>query len=118
MAKSGSTWVDPGRPALRAPLRAVGPVFIRGPLAEVLIAVIRARHPDAQVIDRGAYLRVEVPGRCHLVRAEVEARLGRVLALPADLEEVMPSFKGALAITDDEVIWQVGPAGQLEEGTP
>ena len=84
---------------------AVGPVLTRVPLAEVLIAVIRAHHPDAVVIDRGAYLRVQVPGRCQLRRIDVEALLGRGFALPADLEEVMPSFAGSLSITDDEVLW-------------
>jgi hypothetical protein len=95
----------PDRPA------AVGPVFLRGPVSDVLIAAIRAQHPDAEVSDRGAYLRVRVPGRCQLVRAEVERRLGRAFALPADLEEVMPSFAGALSITADQVIW-LAPAGR------
>jgi MmoB/DmpM family len=83
----------------------VGPVFSRGPVAEALVAAIRASNPDAEVIDRGAYLRVLVPGRCRLVRADVEHQLGRPFHLPGDLEEVMPSFKGALVIDDREVFW-------------
>jgi hypothetical protein len=92
-----------------ASLPLVGPVFVRGAVADVLIAVIRARHPDTQVQDRGAYLRVQVPGLCQLARADVEARLGRPFVLPADLEEVMPSCQGSLTITDDQVIWQARP---------
>jgi hypothetical protein len=40
------------------------------------------------------------------LRADVERRLGRAFSLPADLEEVMPSFKGALSMTDDQAVWQ------------
>jgi hypothetical protein len=96
---------DPQMPPL------VGPVLLRGPVSDVLIAAIRARHPDARVLDRGAYWRVQVPGSCQLQRADVEARLGRGFALPADLEEVMPSCQGSLIITDDQVIWQAALPG-------
>jgi hypothetical protein len=89
----------------------VGPVLVRGAVADALIAIIRARHPDAQVHDRGAYLRVQVRGLCQLGRTDVEARLGRPFVLPADLEEVMPSCQGSLTITEDQVIWQAGSSG-------
>jgi hypothetical protein len=97
----------------RSSLPLVGPVLIRGPVSDVLIEAIRARHPDAQVHDRGAYLRVQVRGVCRLLRADVEARLGRAFVLPADLEEVMPSCQGSLIISDDEVIWQAGVPGAV-----
>jgi hypothetical protein len=84
----------------------VGPVLIRGPVADALVSAIRSVHPDAQIIDRDAYLRVLVPGCCRLSRSAVEARLGQSFHLPADLEEVMPSFKGRLSINEEEAIWQ------------
>jgi hypothetical protein len=87
---------------------AVGPVLLRGPLTDVIIAAIRAHNRDVQVSDRGAYLRVQVPGRCLLVCADVAARVGRAFALPGDLEEVMPSWKGTMTMGDDQVIWQAG----------
>jgi toluene monooxygenase system protein D len=90
------------------PAEAVGPVLIRGPVAEALVQAIVATNADAQVIDRGAYLRVLVPRCCRLSRAAAEAQLGATFNLPADLEEVMPSFKGRLIITEQEVIWQAG----------
>ena len=86
----------------------VGPVFVRGLLSNTLVQVLCAHHPDAQVRDRGAYLRVLVPRRCQLLRAAVEARLGRAFVLPADLEEVMPSFQGTLSMSDDEAVWSAG----------
>ena len=92
-------------PAAR-PAEGVGPVLIRGPVTDAVVAAIRSVHPDAQVIDRDAYLRVLVPGRCRLSRSAVETRLGQSFHLPADLEEVMPSFKGRLFISEEEAVWQ------------
>jgi toluene monooxygenase system protein D len=86
----------------------VGPVFTRGRVCDHLVALIRARHPDARFVDRGAYVRVLVPRECRLQRAEIEQSLGRGFALPADLEEVMASWKGTLRIADDEVVWSAG----------
>jgi toluene monooxygenase system protein D len=84
----------------------VGPVLeADGDLVEAIVAAIRDNHPDAAVIDRGGYLRVLVPGRCVVQRAAVERALGRPFRLPGDLELVMPSFKGAIEISDDQVVW-------------
>jgi toluene monooxygenase system protein D len=84
----------------------VGPVLeADGDLVEAIVSAIRDNHPDAAVIDRGGYLRVLVPGRCVVQRTAVERALGRPFRLPGDLELVMPSFKGAIEITDDQVVW-------------
>lgn len=95
----------------------VGPVLLRGPVGDAVLAAILARAPHGTCIDRGAYVRVLVPGRCTLARADVEASLGRPFVLPGDLEGVMPSFKGVLVFEDDAVIWQSGlaprPGGTL-----
>jgi hypothetical protein len=80
-------------------------VFTRGATSDVLVALIKKHHPDARLVNRGAYLRVLVPGGCRLRRADIELRLGRPFTLPADLEELMPSWKGTLAISEDEVSW-------------
>ena len=52
----------------------VGPVLEAGPTAWAVIAVMRRLHPDLSLLDRGAYLRVSVPGRCVLDLAELERR--------------------------------------------
>ena len=84
----------------------VGPVLeADGDLVEAIVSAIRDNHPDAAVIDRGGYLRVLVPGRCVVQRAAVERALGRPFRLPGDLELVMPSFKGTIEITDDQIVW-------------
>jgi toluene monooxygenase system ferredoxin subunit len=85
----------------------VGPVLQAGPAAAAaVVAAIRYLNEDVQVLDRGAYLRVLVPGRCVLTRAAVEAELGAPFRLPADLERLMPSFKGRLSMTEDDVRWE------------
>jgi hypothetical protein len=86
-------------------LDSVGPVLEHDEVAEAIIAAIREANPDVTVMDRAGYFRVLVPGRCVVRRAVIERVLGRAFRLPADLEMVMPSFKGAIEITEDEVVW-------------
>jgi hypothetical protein len=89
----------------------VGPVLEVGEIAQAVVAAIRAHHPDAETIDRGSYLRVLVPGRCVVTRLAIEERLGRPFVLPGDLERIMPSFKGRLHISDDQVTWTSAAPG-------
>jgi hypothetical protein len=108
MERSGLTSMTPSTPLTAPPAESVGPVLIRGPVADALVRAIQQANRDVQVIDRGAYLRVLVPGCCRLARADAEAQLGQSFHLPADLEEVMPSFKGRLFLSEDEAIWRAG----------
>lgn len=91
---------DPG--AAAAP---VGPVLEASEVGHAIVAAIREAHPEVSVLDRGGYLRVGVPGRCVVRRAAIERALGRAFRLPGDLELAMPSFQGAIEMTDDEVVW-------------
>jgi MmoB/DmpM family len=86
----------------------VGPVLMAGPVTNAIIAVIRDRHPEAVVMDRGSYLRVLVPGRCSFGRASVEAVLRQPFRLPGDLERVMTSFRGRFQVSADEASWSEG----------
>jgi len=83
----------------------VGPVLEADDIGRAIIAAIREANTGVTVLDRGGYLRVLVPGRCVVRRAAIERALGRPFRLPGDLELVMPSFQGAIRITDDEVVW-------------
>jgi len=87
----------------------VGPVLEAGETAAAVIDAIRSSNPGVEVRDRGAYLRVLVPGRCVLERAEVERALGRAFRLPGDLEQVMPSFSGRLRMSGERAVWEAGP---------
>jgi len=83
----------------------VGPVLDASEVGRAVLAAILERHPRAVVLDRGAYLRVQVPARCSFARAAVEQRLNRAFVLPADLEAVMPSFSGRFHVSEEEAAW-------------
>jgi toluene monooxygenase system protein D len=85
-----------------------GPVLEASASGRAVARAIRALNPAAQVLDRGAYLRVQAPGACRVTREEIERALGEPFHLPADLEKVMPSFQGRLQVTRDEARWEAG----------
>ncbi len=87
---------------------AVGPVLEAGEVADAIVRAIRRENQDVVVVDRGAYLRVLVPGKCTVSRQAIEAQIGRAFRIPADLEAVMPSFKGRLELSPDAATWFVG----------
>jgi toluene monooxygenase system protein D len=83
----------------------VGPVLQAGPIADAVVAAIRELNADVEVVDRGSYLRVLCARRCRVTRAALERHCGAAFRLPVDLESVMPSFKGRLSISEEEVRW-------------
>jgi hypothetical protein len=83
----------------------VGPVLEEGEVARAIITAIRASNERVTVLDRGAYLRVLVPGRCVVTREAIEQALGRPFPLPTALEQVMPSFNGRFEIDQDRASW-------------
>lgn len=85
----------------------VGPVLEAGEVGRAIVAAILSAQPDAEIQDRGAYLRVLVAGRCHVTRLAIEQQLGRDFQLPGDLEMVMPSFKGAFHVTEEGALWEI-----------
>ena len=89
-------------------LRRVGPVLQASELGRAVLAAIRELNPGLEVIDRGAYLRVSAPPPCVLTRAAVERITGQSFLLPGDLEQVLPSFHGCLALDADRVEWRSG----------
>jgi len=86
----------------------VGPVLHTTPFARSVVAVIEEENMDVLVRDEGAYLRVLVPRVCRLSRAGLEAATGLAIRFPGDLELVMSSFTGVLALTEDDAVWRAG----------
>jgi hypothetical protein len=84
----------------------VGPVLQASDLGRAVLAAIQELNPRAEVLDRGAYLRVNAPPPCVLTRAAVERITGQSFLLPGDLEQVMPAFHGFLALSADRVEWR------------
>jgi hypothetical protein len=85
----------------------VGPVLQASELGLAVLAALRELNPGAQVLDRGAYLRVATRSPCVLTRAAVERITGQPFELPGDLELVMPSFQGFLRLDADRVEWRL-----------
>jgi toluene monooxygenase system ferredoxin subunit len=109
---SGAEREEPPAEARPDDWECVGPVLQAGPLADAVRAAILDLNGRARIVDRGAYVRVLVPGRCVVRREAVERRTGRPFRLPVDLEPIMPSFKGALTVTEDEAVWSAGEAAR------
>lgn len=88
-----------------------GPDLFAGEVGQAVIDALREDNPGLEVRDWGAYLRASAPARCVLRRAAVERRIGRPFALPGDLEQIMPSCQGRIAIDRDEVVWTAETSG-------
>lgn len=85
----------------------VGPVLIASELSNQIIMAIKQLNPKAEIIQRGAYFRVLVPELCRLTKQAVEEITDNSFILPDSLELVMPSFKGKLSCTSEEVTWSL-----------
>jgi toluene monooxygenase system protein D len=95
---------------MTADVDGVGPVLLAHAARSALVEAILRLNPGAEVRERGSYVRVLVPRRCVVTRAAVEDILGHPFDLRAELEAMMPSFKGRLVLADDEAVWSFGPA--------
>jgi toluene monooxygenase system protein D len=84
----------------------VGPVLRMSDDVEAIIAALREDNPgkDVEVIDRGAYVRVQAPDRLRLTRPTVERHVGREFEM-RQLEPMLSAFSGRILTTSDEVVW-------------
>ena len=83
----------------------VGPVLSIGKDTDGFVSAIKRLNADAKVFTRGSYVRIMVPRRCILTSESLELELGRSIRWPAALEQIMPSFKGRLALLEDSAEW-------------
>jgi toluene monooxygenase system protein D len=83
----------------------VGPVLHATPLGRAMVAAIQDDNDGVIVQDEGAYLRVSAPGVCRLRRSAVEATTGHPVHLPGDLEVIMSSFAGLVAMDEEGAVW-------------
>jgi toluene monooxygenase system protein D len=91
-------------PPDRAP-QGVGPVLRATPLGRAMVAAIQDDNDGVTVQDEGAYLRVSASRVCHLRRSAVEATTGHAVDLPGDLEVIMSSFSGLVAMDEEGAVW-------------
>lgn len=85
----------------------VGPVLEASESGRAVVAAIVHLNPEARVQDRGAYLRVSVPGRCVVTRSAIETELGHGFEWPGGLELVMPAFQGLLSLDEEAAEWRL-----------
>jgi toluene monooxygenase system protein D len=85
----------------------VGPVLRMGDEVEPIIAAIEDDNPDAdiEVIDRGAYVRVQAEDQITVTQDTLRRYLG------ADYEirsfgAIMSAFSGKVVTTSDTITWQ------------
>lgn len=87
----------------------VGPVLETGETANAVIAAIRSLNEgDIVLQNRGAYVRILVPDRCIVTCDAIQKELGHPFTLPGDLECIMPSFKGAFEVSEEQAVWSFG----------
>lgn len=85
----------------------VGPVLQNNDTARAVIAAIQELNSSVILIDRGSYIRVTVPLRCIVTRQSIEKHLNAPFVMQADLERIMPSFKGFFKLSEDAASWEL-----------
>jgi len=85
---------------------AVGPVLRMSDDIDAIIAAIRDDNPgtEIEVIDRGAYVRIQAEQRMKVTRASIERHIGRNFEM-RQLEPMMSAFAGRIETTSDAILW-------------
>ena len=85
---------------------AVGPVLRMSDDIDAIIAAIEDDNPgtEIEVIDRGAYVRIQAEQRMKVTRASIERHIGRTFER-RQLEPMMSAFAGRIETTSDAILW-------------
>jgi len=91
---------------------AVGPVLRMCDDLELVIRAIQEDNPpeSLEVVDRGAYVRVQRPGLLRVTRASLQRHLGADFEM-SQLESMVAAFAGRIRTSSDEVVWYLQTAG-------
>ena len=89
----------------------VGPVLRHGDDIDQIIAAIEDDNPEAEieVIDRGAYIRIQAEDRLELTEATLQGYLGSDYRIRS-LEVAMSSFSGRVSTESDRIRWETAEA--------
>jgi toluene monooxygenase system protein D len=100
---------------------AVGPVLRMCDDLEFVIRAIQEDNPpeSLEIVDRGAYVRVQRSGLLRLTRASLQRHLGADFEI-SQLESIIAAFSGRIRTSSEEVVWSLQTAGASapEGGTP
>jgi len=85
---------------------AVGPVLRMCDEVEFVVRAIEDDNPSdsVQIIDYGAYVRVQRSGFLKLTRASLERHLGAGFQM-SQLESMMSAFAGRIQTSTDQIVW-------------
>jgi toluene monooxygenase system protein D len=85
---------------------AVGPVLRMSDDIDAIIGAIEEDNPgtEIEVIDRGAYVRIQAEQRMKVTRASIERYIGRTFEM-RQLEPMMSAFAGRIETTSDAILW-------------
>lgn len=84
----------------------VGPVISDSRVAEAIVrAIATDNDQEPLVLDRGAYVRIGLPGTCRLTQATLDDELGDGELRVTAFENVMPSFAGRINVSEEEIVW-------------
>ena len=85
---------------------AVGPILRMSEDVDAIIAAIEEDNPgtEIEVIDRGAYVRIQAQQRMKVTRASIERHIGRPFEM-RQFEPMMSAFAGRIETTSDAILW-------------
>jgi toluene monooxygenase system protein D len=85
---------------------AVGPVLRMSEDVEAILAAIEDDNPGTaiEVIDRGAYVRIQAEQQLKVTRASIERHIGRPFVM-RQLEPLMSAFSGRIETTSEAFSW-------------
>ena len=91
---------------------AVGPVLRMSEDVDAIIAAIEDDNPGTviEVIDRGAYVRIQAEQHMKVTRASIERYIGRAFEM-RQLEPMMSAFAGRIQTTSDAILWSYKQQG-------
>jgi|SRR6516164_6394585 toluene monooxygenase system protein D len=85
---------------------AVGPVLRMCDEVELVVRAIQDDNPSdsVEVLDCGAYVRVQRSGSLKLTRVSLERHLGAGFQM-SQVESIMSAFAGRILTSSDEFVW-------------
>jgi len=85
---------------------AVGPVLRMCDEVELVVRAIQDDNPSdsVEILDCGAYVRVQRSGFLKLTRASLERHLGAGFQM-SQLESMMSAFAGRIQTSTDQIVW-------------
>ncbi|HVR64433.1 MAG TPA: MmoB/DmpM family protein [Polyangia bacterium] len=98
---------------------AVGPVLRMCEEVEQVIRSIVEDNPDQEVdvLDSGAYVRVQARGFLRVTRASLRRNLGDGFEM-RQLGAMLSAFAGRISTTSEEITWTLTAAPASDEGAP